>query len=105
MYEINCGVSLMSVGISSFILEFGKFLMWTLIYVTDGETTKEAGKDGDMAGDEAEGDIVDPSQNKAVVLTATTESGHVLEIRVDQDRPKSFRVQYFHIYMFPGCLG
>lgn len=62
--------------------------------MTDAETAKEAGKHGGVTAGEEE-ETVDPNPNKGVVLTAKTESGHVLEIRVDQDRPKSFRVEYF----------
>lgn len=95
MCDVNCGDSLMPVGILSFTLIFGKVLIWTLIYVTDAETAKEAGKHGGVTAGEVEEETVDPNPNKGVVLTAKTESGHVLEIRVDQDRPKSFRVEYF----------
>ncbi|GFG40003.1 hypothetical protein Cfor_12976 [Coptotermes formosanus] len=59
--------------------------------ITDAGTAKEVGKHGDMAASEVEGETVDPNPKKGLVLTAKTESGHVLEIRVDQDRPKSFR--------------
>jgi len=85
----------MCVGIFSFTLIFRKVLIWTLIYVADAETAKEAGNHGGMTAGEVEEETVDPNPNKGVVLTAKTESGHVLEIRVDQDRPKSFRVEYF----------
>lgn len=59
--------------------------------ITDAEAAREAGKHGVMTAGEDEDETVDPNPNKGVVLTAKTESGHVLEIRVDQDRPKSFR--------------
>jgi hypothetical protein len=95
MCDVTFGVSFMSVGILSFTLIFRKVLIWTLIYVTDAETAKEAGKHGGVTSGEVEEETVDPNPNKGVVLTAKTESGHVLEIRVDQDRPKSFRVEYF----------
>lgn len=94
MRDVNCGDSFMSVGILSFTLIFGKVLIWTLICVTDAETAKEAGRHGAVTAGE-DGEFVDPNPYKGVVLTAKTESGHVLEIRVDQDRPKSFRVEYF----------
>lgn len=72
--------------------------------MTDAGTAKEVGKHGDMAASEVEGETVDPNPKKGLVLTAKTESGHVLEIRVDQDRPKSFRVEYFPSYLCSGCL-
>lgn len=95
MHDVSCGDSFMSVGILSFTLIFRKVLIWTLIYVADAEAAREAGKHGVMTAGEDEDETVDPNPNKGVVLTAKTESGHVLEIRVDQDRPKSFRVEYF----------
>ena len=95
MHDVNCGHLFMSVAILSFTLIFGKALIWTLIYVTDAETAKEAGKHGGVTAGEVEEETVDPNPNKGVVLTAKTKTGHVLEIRVDQDRPKSFRVEYF----------
>jgi hypothetical protein len=75
-----------------------------LIYVTDAETAKEAGKHGDTAAGGVEGETVDPKPRKELVLKAVTESGHVLEIRMDQDRPKSFRVEYFPNSLCPGYL-
>lgn len=58
------------------------------------ETVKEVSKDSETAANEAEGENVNPSPYKGVVLMAKTLSGHVVEIKVDQDRPKSFKVQY-----------
>jgi hypothetical protein len=77
------------------VLNKVKVLIWTLICVTDAETVKEAGRHGDVTSGEDEEEIVDPNPNRGVVITAKTESGHLLEIKVDQDRPKSFRVEYF----------
>jgi hypothetical protein len=85
----------MSVGILSFTLILGKVLIWTLIYVTDAETAKEAGRHGDVMAGEDEEETVDPNPYKGVVITAQAEPGYLLEIKVDQDRPKSFRVEYF----------
>jgi hypothetical protein len=58
------------------------------------EAVKEVSKDIEMVANEAEGENMNPSPYKGVVLMAKTLSGHVVEIKVDQDRPKSFKVQY-----------
>jgi hypothetical protein len=58
------------------------------------ETVKEASKDSEMAANEAEGENMIPNPYKGVGLMVKTLSGHVVEIKVDQDRPKSFKVQY-----------
>jgi hypothetical protein len=65
--------------------------------VTGAETGKEVSKDSEVAANEAEGENMDPS-HIGVVLMAKTLSGHVVEIRLDQDRPKSFKVQYIASY-------
>jgi hypothetical protein len=53
------------------------------------EAAQEVKKDGEM-----EGENVNPSPYKGVVLMAKTVTGHVVEIKLDHDRPKSFKVQY-----------
>ncbi|XP_021936355.1 lens epithelium-derived growth factor isoform X2 [Zootermopsis nevadensis] len=58
---------------------------------TGAEAAQGARKDGEVAADEVEGDNVNPNPYKGVVLIAKTLSGHVVEIKVDQDRPKSFK--------------
>jgi hypothetical protein len=58
------------------------------------ESAQEVKKEGKMAADEVTGENVNPSPYKGEVLMAKTLSGYVVEIKVDQDRPKSFKVQY-----------
>lgn len=62
------------------------------------EKVNEVNKDSEAADNEAEGENTNPNPYKGMVLTAKTLSGHVVEIKVDQDRPKSFKVQYIASY-------
>jgi hypothetical protein len=66
--------------------------------VAGAETVNEVNKDSEVAANEAEGENVNANPYKGMVLTAKTLSGHVVEIKVDQDRPKSFKVQYIASY-------
>jgi hypothetical protein len=72
------------------------------------ETVDEGNKDSEIAAKEAEGENMNPGPYKGVVLMAKTLSGHVVEIKVDQDRPKSFKVQYiarYSIYVQKNWFG
>jgi hypothetical protein len=69
-----------------------------LIYVAGTEAALEGNKDGEIAADEEEGKNAYPNTNEGLVLLAKAPSGYVVEIRVDEGRPKSFKVQYIPIY-------
>jgi hypothetical protein len=73
--------------------------------MTGTERTQEVSNDGEMVADEVEEENVNPNPYKGVVLMAKTLSGHVVEIKVDQDRPKSFKVQFIPNYVCNKMLG
>jgi hypothetical protein len=65
-----------------------------LIYVTGTEAALEGNEYGEFAADEGEGENAYSNSYKGLVLLAKARSGYAVEIRVDEDRPKFFKVQY-----------
>ncbi|XP_069687792.1 PC4 and SFRS1-interacting protein-like [Periplaneta americana] len=56
-----------------------------------GAESEDANKDNDISKKEPEGENTIPNPYKGLVLTAKTLSGHLVEIKVDQDRPTTFK--------------